>query len=490
MAPRLAHRKSRQGCTRCKDRKVKCSEGRPACTACLRHGVACEYTPVCQPVRRRADHSANDVHRGPIPIARSQSMQRLKNDTTNPAPAVQTPTPDSGLGNSMSPVAGDLTGSQYSSGQPDSRERRHAVELFLLHRFTADVGASFPSSRYEISKDMFPWHAPNLACDHPLLLQAIFAITALYLCKTMSSPMAATASTNPKGMPDVFRHVDFAYLHRLYLHETIQQQLTAFESLGPANADALGLTSALMTLMAICISPDAQQTSSPLRDPGYRLPLEWLKISNSSRNVFEACFEHLNEGSLLLNYVRRKGVPDMTDNDYLFDPAHAQPFQQILDFCPHPTIPSAGASAEHHAHAQLECDIEIKDAYIRTLSLIGSTYVSVVNNDPAHVICTRISAFGPLVPRKYVELLSLQTPRALVILAHYMALVRHVEDQFWWFQGIPEREILGIKSILPQQWQWLLAWPSAVLESPLKASLDPGPFRKLPVPALVTKRRV
>lgn len=425
-------------------------------------------------------------------------MQRLKNnDGINPAPAAAAATavqtPDSGLGNSMSPMTGDLTkGSSHyhSNGQPpDSRERRHAVELFLLHRFTADVVASFPSSRYEISKDMFPWHAPNLACDHAYLLQAIFAITALYLCKTMGSPMAATASTNPKGMPEVFRHVDFAYLHRLYLHETIQQQLAAFESLGPANADALGMTSALTTLMAICISPDGQQTTtSPLRDPGYRLPLEWLKITNSSRNVFEACFEHLTEGSLLLNYVSRNRGPDMTDYDYLFDPAHTKPFQQILDFLPHPTtIPSAGTSAEHHA--QLECDIEIKDAYIRTLSLIGSIYVSVVNDDPPHDICTRLSGFGPLVPRKYVELLSLQTPRALVILAHYMALVRHVEDQFWWFQGIPEREILGIKSLLPQQWHWLLAWPSAVLDSPLKANLDPGPFRKLPVPALVTKRR-
>ncbi|KIV96178.1 hypothetical protein PV10_00077 [Exophiala mesophila] len=485
MPPRLAHRKSRQGCTRCKERKVKCNEGRPACTACARHGVACEYIPVLQPVRRRAHHSATGVRRGPTTPSETKTSQRLNHDATNADSAGQTP--DSGLGNSMSPMLGDLTCSQYSSSQPDPKERRHAIELFLMHRFTADVVASFPSSRCEVSKDMFPWHVPNLACDHAFLFQAIFAITALYLCKTMGSATAATAPNEPKGIPDVFRHVDFAHLHRLYLHESIQQQRTAFECLGPTNADALGLTSALMTLMAICISPDAEQMVKPRRDPGYRLPLEWLKLSNSSKTVFEACFVHLEEGSLLLNYVSRKRVPDMTDSDYIFDPVHTKPFKHILEFHPRIAGPSAGASAEHDP--RLEDDVEVKDAYVRTLELIGSTYASVVNNDPPHVICSRISGFGPLVPRRYIELLSLQTPRAMVILAHYMALVRHIEDDFWWFQGIPEREIIGIKSILPQQWHWLLAWPSAVLESPLKANLDPGPLKKLPVPSLVYQRR-
>src|SRR5271154_5678303 len=44
MPPRLAHKKSRRGCQRCKARKVKCDELQPNCSACQRHGVPCTYT--------------------------------------------------------------------------------------------------------------------------------------------------------------------------------------------------------------------------------------------------------------------------------------------------------------------------------------------------------------------------------------------------------------------------------------------------------------
>ncbi|KAL6406471.1 Sterol uptake control protein 2 [Ilyonectria robusta] len=41
--PRLGYRKSRQGCRRCKQRRVKCDESRP-CSACTRHGLECTYS--------------------------------------------------------------------------------------------------------------------------------------------------------------------------------------------------------------------------------------------------------------------------------------------------------------------------------------------------------------------------------------------------------------------------------------------------------------
>ncbi|EDO65360.2 hypothetical protein GE21DRAFT_9607 [Neurospora crassa] len=41
--PRLGYTKSRNGCARCKLRRVKCDEVKPSCRACLRHGVICRY---------------------------------------------------------------------------------------------------------------------------------------------------------------------------------------------------------------------------------------------------------------------------------------------------------------------------------------------------------------------------------------------------------------------------------------------------------------
>lgn len=41
--PRKGHKKSRNGCFNCKRRKVKCPETLPACSNCMRNGLACEY---------------------------------------------------------------------------------------------------------------------------------------------------------------------------------------------------------------------------------------------------------------------------------------------------------------------------------------------------------------------------------------------------------------------------------------------------------------
>ena len=52
MATRIAHKKSRYGCTSCKTRRVKCDEVKPTCSRCMVASRACEYQRgilECQP---------------------------------------------------------------------------------------------------------------------------------------------------------------------------------------------------------------------------------------------------------------------------------------------------------------------------------------------------------------------------------------------------------------------------------------------------------
>ncbi|KAK4098230.1 hypothetical protein N658DRAFT_499654 [Parathielavia hyrcaniae] len=55
--PRQPKRRSRGGCTYCKDKKKKCDEQRPKCTRCAEHGVECAYELV-KPRQRRRRESA------------------------------------------------------------------------------------------------------------------------------------------------------------------------------------------------------------------------------------------------------------------------------------------------------------------------------------------------------------------------------------------------------------------------------------------------
>ncbi|KAJ5514562.1 Aflatoxin biosynthesis regulatory protein [Penicillium fimorum] len=47
---RRSHRKSRAGCVKCKQRRIKCDEAKPHCLRCQKHGIECDYSsPLARP---------------------------------------------------------------------------------------------------------------------------------------------------------------------------------------------------------------------------------------------------------------------------------------------------------------------------------------------------------------------------------------------------------------------------------------------------------
>ena len=46
-------------------------------------------------------------------------------------------------------------------------------------------------------------------------------------------------------------------------------------------------------------------------------------------------------------------------------------------------------------------------------------------------------------------------------------MIKSVDDH-WAFHGIAEREVYGIQSLLPSEWQWAMEWPLALLQQDLK----------------------
>lgn len=57
-APKAPKRRSRAGCSSCKERKKKCDEERPQCARCAERGSACVYEPVRPRQRRKRDSFA------------------------------------------------------------------------------------------------------------------------------------------------------------------------------------------------------------------------------------------------------------------------------------------------------------------------------------------------------------------------------------------------------------------------------------------------
>ncbi|KAL6240833.1 hypothetical protein RBB50_012248 [Rhinocladiella similis] len=449
MPPRLAHRKSRTGCRRCKERKVKCTEERPSCAACARHGVECEYIENALNTR-----------------AASVSQQRSASSSSKPSPArVPGPAPNSSRSvsereSTVSPPSGlDVPYSGNLPGVIPEALRSH-IELYLLHRFKSSVSQSFPSAATPHLKDVFAWHATEASFDHTYLLNAIFAVTALYLCMCqLHEPHEIHHTVH---LPRTLQHVDFAQVHRTYLNIAVSQERDELSFLGPHNADAVGLTSILLSVMSGCLLSDAPTA----HDAEYFPPMQWMTLSAAVQTVFQETVPHLHEGAVL-NYMRASREPNLLDKDALFHPNNTVPFHSILDF-----EDSEGQSPYADQEKQKAADSE---AYHNALAMIGGIFNAIRAGEPKHYLCMRVMAFGPIVPKAYVTLLAQKRPRAMVILAYFMVLVKYL-DSYWWFRGRAEKEILGIRSALPDRWQWALRWPLAVLANPEYAKSDPATY--------------
>lgn len=418
MPPRLAHRKSRKGCARCKERKVKCDEIHPTCSACQRHGVVCDYG-VDKPKRRGG--RVENTHKSPQaePLSLSQSPVA----TNNTVPGPDTP---------------------YSVQHLDvTEEHRRLVELFLLQRYLTCIAPAFPASQSFEQADLYSDHVLAHAFNHPFLLNCIFAITSLHVVMTTNQPPRPTNKRlghfEPTiDIPDSLRHIDFSQIHRVYLNAAVQDQRKALFEVNEKNADALGLSSIMLAYIV---------TSSPVKETSeddhiYSPPIQWLLMSHSLAAVLNAAAKQLPETAVVVKLMASKD-PDFRDHEALLAPSHLLPFRHILDFDDPDEAPRSQ---------------ELQAAQSRTLIYIGSIYKAVQDQEPKYRIARRAMSFGPLTPREFIISLGERQSRSLVIFAHYMAIVKNA-DGFWWYRDLPEREIAGIKSILPSNWQWALKWP-------------------------------
>ena len=419
MAPRLAHKKSRKGCKRCKARRVKCDEMRPECSNCTKYGVSCEYS-----------------HHAPF---QSETMQ----------PPTES---NSSLSSAKSPLG--LTKPYSDPGEITNffePEERRDLELRLLHHFITIVTYTFPACNDQRYRDLWTINAVRSGFKHRFLFNAILAISALHLLSDTRSmtyfyardenQVAVERATKTLSVTDTDNSTDLARAHRLYLNMAIRQQREAISNLSSSNADAVFMTSLLLSYQSLRLIPDQSTSSS------YSPPIQWLKMSKAVATVVEAARPMVQNDSVIALILAYTTEPDVKDEIAMFNPLYRKPFEALLDWTKYPE----------------PClDLEIRNAYEKTLAYVGGVYHALLNKEAPRIMIRRIVCLGVLAPARYIELLEQGRPRALAILAHHLALSQAVEEH-WWFHGVADRVVNGIQSILPAEWQWAMEWPLSMI---------------------------
>ena len=233
---------------------------------------------------------------------------------------------------------------------------------------------------------------------------------------------------------------DFAKIHHRYLNTALTKQQEALNDISALNAEALCWATFVATYTSLGLFPGDD-------DNGAWIPGQLIAMQQGMVSVYRAIQPFL-AGTLVREYSVANNGPDFTDHAMMYDYMIPHTLRRLLDF----------------DDVMETLDEESYNTYDKALAYIHRSYQAItIERESVQPVYRRLSAFGAMVPKQFGDLVRVQRPRALAILAHHFAVVRCM-DNICWFRGLAERHVLGVQSRLPSHWHWAMEWPLKTFE--------------------------
>ncbi|CAJ0547474.1 Ff.00g042280.m01.CDS01 [Fusarium sp. VM40] len=380
------------------------SKSKTGCARCRTRRVKCdEVRPVCGGCSK---HQVRCHYDRVAPAAASAPPRIL-------APARTSHVTNVNSASASSPDHDSIASSGH--GPAESSQRRY-LELRLLHVYMSEICPQLPGTHLPALEALWSKDVPKLALENEPLLNSILALSCFYLIAEGKDP-------DP----------ELQIARANYLGAAIEAHQTNLSGMTTDNADTACFVSVLLAVDSF-----ANLMIRPLSP--YEPPFHWLQMSRGLGGVFREAT------SLLRNDAHAKMRPLLADRSYVhqsvvFDRSNLRGLEHLVAF--------------NESEFQ---DDEDAEAYEKVAFFIGSVIQARRAGENPRMITRRLTSFWVLAPGRYVELLQLQRPRALVLLAYFFGLASWV-DNFWWIGRSPSREIKAIKSHLGAEWQESLSWP-------------------------------
>ncbi|KAK8030488.1 hypothetical protein PG990_000222, partial [Apiospora arundinis] len=477
--PRLYHKKSRTGCIRCKQRRVKCDEGQPRCGGCARHNVECLYpaqiaSPNGPSTSSRAKTRASAHHKAAAAAAAaaaSSDNPDAKSSSSRPNASASSLSPSSGTavaeGQTPQSHGGGSSSQQHSptsehsgsgSGSfdpeshdgdlPESRERR-LWELRLLHN-NLTMGHPFNVPQTPELTQLFQIDVPNMALRDgwDVLLYGIMAHSALHMW-TRSAPSSPERD-------------QLVLLQQTYKSLMLREQAREVVHLTSRNADALCFSSLKILAHALALVQ-----TLPM-DP-WQPPVEWLRMGKGAGAVFKAAAELIDPSdgdAKIMTFLKHPPVmldpkttigSDHSALDWLLEhPGRIEGGGTTTTVDGGVANPAAAAAAAAAADEDDDYVTELDDPAVRkvyeeALGYTCSVARAIEAGEPEDSVGRRFGGFAVLVSNDFTQFLLERRPRAMVVLAHFMALWLDYEH-IWIIGKAGERQVRGIQKSLPLAW--------------------------------------
>jgi len=278
-----------------------------------------------------------------------------------------------------------------------------------MHHYTAITSKTFSDSKAE----EFAWQVdvPSIAYDAGYLMDAILAVSALHL-----------RALNPTDQSVVRAS------HGYMASALAQYSLLLKDGVSELNAEALFSTAALIAFQ----STASRQFEA--FDGEYLLPLSWFHSFQGIKTLVMASWHWLRNSNKVYPII--SGQPALRLDS---DPERTSFFAPLLD------------GIEQQLALEPETTrSDTEQAYEHSVAFLNWAHQKPDRG--------RILGFAATVSRRFVEMFGQQDPRTLVIVSCFFAMTKLVDD-VWWLQGAAAREVMGIYSLLPEEWREKMEWP-------------------------------
>jgi hypothetical protein len=309
------------------------------------------------------------------------------------------------------------------------------ADLALLHHWTVSASLSIVSCHgiNRIWQVVFP----QIAFHHPFVMHAIMGLAALHLAHA-----EADRETRRKHTIDAVRHHN----------EALQGFRRTINRPSDENADALFACSTLNIIYVFGVSPWSDMEGASSSRKSRVLGAEWIPMVRGVRAVLPAVMDRVLSGPLR----------ELTSLEAWDD---ADPDRDT-------TTEDQRFRALRTAWANSGGDDDTR-VYDEALYQFRRSYLYLVRGSSADASSEgRGSGFnrawaGPIIflfmaPQEYLTRLHQRQPAALVIFAHFGAVLHNLK-QFWFLDGWARDIVEVVDDILGDYWKPWTAWPREVV---------------------------
>ncbi|KAH8886601.1 hypothetical protein GQ53DRAFT_827915 [Thozetella sp. PMI_491] len=396
-----------------------CDELRPTCSQCKLRSQKCAYATNSVPTWRKG------IITFPLPTISKTSLE-----ITEVTAEINAMHSEEKPKEPPRSVAGRVTSLGYQI-PPAMAERSigfDAQDVFLLMHFTSTISKDLLGEYTLWAGDVM-----QLAFKHDFLMHAILTLSAHHL--------QDLGRTSPSQTTYDFKSLEAHHLQVSLstLSDKIKYSILSIQ-------DAVLATSFLLCFHACSAITTAPASEQPCEDASFTF-LRGIQsiVADGSRTAHSGCFRVLVAPPPLLPNLSPPGVP-------LKGPGAL--FMILLN-----GLPSSSAHLEHR-----NIYVERIESLSPYLALSSAQSLDAEALEELLLSCLRWQAFCP---PQFVALVKAHDIIALIILAHYYAIVgfmlSKLRDKWWWWRKKPVYMVHAISDYIGFDWALWVEWPREVI---------------------------